>query len=99
MMTVQRYEFPPLPSRQGGKREARKLAALMHQSAQPLHVEADGNQIVIYAAVETEMPKETRSFFFVHNGDEMDEEYTGRHVGTVSMAGSRQIVHVFEALG
>lgn len=85
MLTVHKY---PLP--------AHDCLVHMPLGAKVIHADIQGEQICLWAHVDTKQKKELRRFMIVGTGHTMPEGQKLEHRGTVLMHEGTLVVHVFE---
>jgi hypothetical protein len=61
----------------------------------PLSVHGQGDDICLWALVQTEAKREERSFVIVGTGHEVPKE-AGKFIGTALLCDDRLVLHVFE---
>lgn len=91
MITVYKYKVP-VP---------RFSAVLieMPRHAEALTVAAQGDEIMLWARVDTEEPTEPRRFCVAGTGHRLTPDgMSGRYVGTAHLVALGLVFHVFEAL-
>jgi hypothetical protein len=64
--------------------------------AKLLSVHAQGDDLCLWALVDTEAPLEDREFVIVGTGHEV-HDHAGAFIGTALLANGRLVLHVFEA--
>ena len=65
--------------------------------AEPIHVAAQGDEIMLWARVDTEQPTEEHRFCVVGTGHRMSPAgISGRYLGTAHLNGGALVFHVFE---
>lgn len=64
--------------------------------AKLLSVHAQGNDICLWAEVDTDAKVEAREFVIIGTGHEI-REHAGEYVGTAHLAAGQLVLHVFEA--
>ena len=84
MKTIWKYEL---------KRKGVQIIA-MPRNAEILTVQAQGNNIALWAVVDTEEQKENRHFEIVGTGGYIDETIQRVYLGTIQFSGL--VYHIFE---
>jgi hypothetical protein len=69
---------------------------MMPVGAKPLSVHAQGDDLFLWALVDTEAELEDREFVIVGTGHELPD-HAGEFLGTALLADGRLVLHVFEA--
>lgn len=68
----------------------------MPQNAEIISAQAQGNQIAVWAVVETIHSNEEREFVVYGTGDDLDVVGKIKHLGTVQFSSGALVFHVFE---
>jgi hypothetical protein len=68
---------------------------MMPVGAKPLSVHAQGDDLCMWALVDTEAPLEKRGFVIVGTGHEV-HDHTGEFIGTALLANGSLVLHIFE---
>lgn len=68
---------------------------MMPVGAKPLSVHAQGNDLCLWALVDTEAELENREFVIVGTGHEV-HDHAGEFIGSALLAGGTLVLHVFE---
>lgn len=73
-----------------------RITIQMPKGAKILHVECQDNMPCIWALVNADAPRETRSFRIVGTGHPIPDIADLRHVATFQMADGQLVWHLFE---
>jgi hypothetical protein len=68
----------------------------MHIGAEILKVDTIGNEIYLWAIVDSEEPMEVRHFKMYGTGHKLHDETAQEYIGTAILFDGRLVLHVFE---
>jgi hypothetical protein len=77
-------------------KDERAQTIRMPEGAEILSVQCQGEQLCIWAMVDTESPSEHRRFVLLCTGEPCEELEHGRYVGTVQLRQGVVVLHLFD---